>query len=247
MVSNRRKRRWPRYAAAVVAAAIGLAAGLLVWSQPVMAAFVCPRCFGLERVAGNLWIERSMPAGAREQLALAAAEGERRLDAIYGALREHPIILACASEACWRRLGGSAARGIAYGSLGLRLSPRGLDPVIIAHERSHIELHGRVGLRRLLQGAVPAWFDEGLAVIVSDDDRYLLPAGAGDRCRAEPGRQMPSERRQWGRQAGADNTLYARAACRVSRWMQGAGGPAGIPGLLDRIAAGERFESLVTE
>jgi hypothetical protein len=58
---------------------------------------------------------------------------------------------------------------------------------------------------------------------------------------------MPSERRQWGRQAGTDNTLYARAACRVSRWMQGAGGPAGIPGLLDRIAAGERFESLVTE
>jgi hypothetical protein len=46
---------------------------------------------------------------------------------------------------------------------------------ILAHEFSHVDLHTRIGLMRFLAGAIPAWFDESLAVIVSDDARYLKP------------------------------------------------------------------------
>ncbi|MFG1943168.1 hypothetical protein [Nonomuraea sp. NPDC048826] len=51
------------------------------------------------------------------------------------------------------------------------LSPRGADPVIASHELSHVELH-----TRLAGAEVPQWFDEGLAVVVCGDPRYLAPA-----------------------------------------------------------------------
>jgi hypothetical protein len=139
------------------------------------------------------------------------------------------------------------ARGRSLAAFGLVLAPGGLDPVIIAHERSHIELHGRLGLVRFLAGGVPAWFDEGLAVVVSEDPRYLRPAGAGDRCRAAAAGPLPSGVRDWAHRAGADRELYARAACRVLRWMDAAGGPAAVSALIRRVAAGERFDALYNE
>lgn len=241
------RRRWPRYGAVATIVILGVALASLVWWQPMAAALVCPRCFGFQRLAGDLFVDRAMPPDRRDALQAAMADAERRLRSAYGELRAHPTVLACGSEACWRRVGGGGARGVAYGTSGLRLSPRGLNAVIIAHERSHIELHGRIGLWRFVRGAVPAWFDEGFAVIVSEDDRYLLPASAGDRCRAEPGTDLPSSLREWPRQAGADQTLYARAACRVSRWMARHGGTDGVLAALDRIAAGGRLEAVLDE
>lgn len=95
----------------------------------------------------------------------------------------------------------------------VRLSPRGFDPVILVHEASHVALHGRLGTIRLLSGAVPAWFDEGLAVIVSGDARYLAPGStAAERCTAEP-TEMPASPWTWAREAGRRTTLYAETAC----------------------------------
>lgn len=241
-----RRRRLRRLAIGVVVA-LALGAGALGWAQPTLAALVCPRCFGFERLSGDLFVEGTMSPEQRAGLRSAVAEAERRVLGIYGEVHSSPIVLACGTETCWHRLGGRSARGGALGTSGLRLSPRGLNPVIIAHELSHIELHHRIGLWRFARGAVPAWFDEGFAVIVSDDDRYLLPAAAGDRCRAEPDTTLPTSQREWPRRAGADHTLYARAACRVSRWMARNGGSEGILTLLDRVRAGDRFDALVSD
>ena len=71
---------------------------------------------------------------------------------------------------------------------------------LLAHEFSHVELHAQIGVFRLLMGAIPAWFDEGLAVIVADDPRYLRPgATSATRCSAEPGGDLPSSPFKWGR------------------------------------------------
>jgi hypothetical protein len=96
------------------------------------------------------------------------------------------------------------------------LSPRGIDPVIAAHELSHVEFHERLGAQRK---QIPQWFDEGLAVLVSDDSRYLLAKTAADRCRVASDEELPSTLDAWPSAASADEQVYAKAACRVSRWV----------------------------
>ncbi|TDC83557.1 hypothetical protein E1193_08290 [Micromonospora sp. KC606] len=44
---------------------------------------------------------------------------------------------------------------------------------------------------------VPQWFDEGLAVVVSDDPRYLKSRSADDRCMAPPDGALPQTLDQW--------------------------------------------------
>jgi hypothetical protein len=65
-------------------------------------------------------------------------------------------------------------------------SPRGADVVIAVHELAHAELHRRIGVVTTLSRSVPRGFDEGLAVVVSDDPRYR--AAGPDRCRIERSR-----------------------------------------------------------
>ncbi|WP_342154128.1 hypothetical protein [Methylorubrum sp. SB2] len=147
-------------------------------------------------------------------------------------------MLLCATEACYRPLGG-CSRGITLLDRALILSPRGADAVIAAHELAHAELHRRIGLAATLGRAVPQWFDEGLAVVVSDDPRYLAPGP--DRCRVEPGGDLPASRAAWIETAEATG-LYARAACKVSRWLHVHGGAVGIL----RLVASRSYEGITS-
>jgi hypothetical protein len=200
---------------------------------PATAAIACPRCLGFEHAAGRLYIERGASAVDRMTAVEAIAAGEDRVAAFYGGRRSNPIILVCVSDACYRRLGGGGSRGQAYWTMALILSPRGISTVIAAHELSHIELHTRLGLWRTIRHAVPPWFDEGLAVVVSDDRRYLTAPGSPDRCRvADDGATPPAN----------DDRFYAIAGCRVSRWMAAHGdNAAAILALIEKITGGVPF------
>jgi hypothetical protein len=229
------------------AAAIGLLAFVIAvpvgaaFVQPTLAAIACPRCFGFAPLADGLYVESAMTDDDRAKLIAARTEGEKKVSDFYGELRTAPTMLACATRACADRLGSGNSKGAAYLSIGLRLSPDGLDPVIIAHERAHVELHGRIGLLNFWTGAIPTWFDEGLAVVVSDDPRYFHPASEADRCRTAPDGPMPERLKDWVKAAGSDHMLYARAACRVLRWTQRNGGHEAVLRLIDRINQGEAF------
>lgn len=239
-----KSRDWKRSATIGTVMLITLGAAFLAWAQPAIAALACPMCFGMERLSGNVFVESILSAEDRTRFLAMIAKSEQMVAGFYGELRENPVVIACASEDCARRLGGKGAKAISYANFGMRLSPSGLDPTIIAHERAHIELHGRLGLVRFLAGAVPAWFDEGLAVVISDDPRYLLPADAKDRCRSEPNEDLPSGMTEWMRRASVDHSLYAQAACRVLRWGNAHGGRNGLVALITRVAQGEHFDSL---
>jgi hypothetical protein len=121
------------------------------------------------------------------------------------------------------------------------LAPHGVDPVIVAHELSHIEFHQRLGPAR---DKVPQWFDEGLAVLVSDDPRHLLPHTAADRCRLAADQTLPQTLSQWQSAARANEHLYSKAACRVSQWVDARGGPPAILDLIDRLNEGEAFATV---
>lgn len=210
--SSRHGRRWRWVLGGVLAVLLAAAAGVVV-AYPAVAATACPGCYGLERVRPGVHVEPGLTLAQRRQVTDAVAEGTRRVAAFFGDLRSDPEFLACLSDACYARIGGGGERGIAVLNRAVMLSPRGIDPVIAAHELAHVELHARLG-----GAAVPQWFDEGLAVLVSDDARYLLPAGSGDRCRVAPAGPLPETLGDWLRAAGADAQVYAQAACAVSRW-----------------------------
>ncbi|GIH96453.1 hypothetical protein ACFFMN_22150 [Planobispora siamensis] len=234
-------RRWKAVLAGLVALVAAAVAGVAL-AFPAVAATTCPGCYGLERLGPDLYTEADLPAGQRRRMAEVVQEADRRVRDFYGGRTSAPRILACVTEDCYRRIGGGRERGVAVLNRAVILSPRGVDPVIVSHEMSHVELHERLGSAG---GRVPQWFDEGLAVVVSADPRYLLPETAADRCRVGPEGPLPATLEQWLRAAGADEQVYARSACRVHRWMAADGGKAAVAGLIERLAAGEEFTAIV--
>ncbi|WP_220498868.1 hypothetical protein [Microbispora sp. H10949] len=249
----RRGRVW--LLAALVALPIAAAAVVAV-AYPAVAAATCPGCYGLERLAGDVYAEQGLPPYRKRQVVSAVEEAERRVRDFYGDRRAAPRILACLSDRCYRRIGGGGERGVAVLNRAVMLSPSGVDPVIASHEMSHVELHARLD-----SGAkVPQWFDEGLAVLVSGDPRYLAPetapgaepdtapgtapGTAADRCLVSTDAPLPATLDAWLRAAGADRTTYARAACRVSRWVAANGGPHVVLDLVRRLDAGETFGAI---
>ncbi|MET8138992.1 hypothetical protein ABZU32_01645 [Sphaerisporangium sp. NPDC005288] len=232
----RRRRRWALGGAAalVIAAVLGVAVAF-----PSVAAVACPGCYGLEDLGEGVYAEPETPAVRGERLLGVVREAERRVADFYGGRKSSPRVLACVTDGCYRRIGGGGERGVAVLNRAVMLSPRGLDVVIASHELSHVELRARLD-----GGDVPQWFNEGLAVLVSGDARYLAPAGSPDRCLVASDKALPAELGRWREAAGGDGNLYAEAACRVSRWVTANGGSRAVLSLIDRLNAGEEFDAV---
>ncbi|MCP3802633.1 hypothetical protein NLX83_25500 [Allokutzneria sp. A3M-2-11 16] len=236
MSTEPRRRRWAWIIA--VAAVLTLASGAtLVLAFPSIAATTCPRCYGLVPVEDGLYAERDVSDADRQRLVALHREANQRVTDFYEGRKSKPIVLACLTPECYRRIGGGGERGVAVGNQAVMLSPRGIDPAIAAHELSHVELHARLGSA----GEVPQWFDEGLAVLVSDDPRFLLPRNVADRCRVAAQGPLPQTLDEWLRAASADEQMYAKAACQVHRWAEAHGGRRAVLALVDRLNHGARF------
>lgn len=218
----------------------GLGLGALLGFLPALRGGLCPGCYGMERVTPALWVEAAMPGHARAALAAEVAQARATIAAFYGPAQANLRILACLTDACDHRLGGRGAAAVTY-SLGpvsvVRLAPRGLDVTILTHELSHTETHARLGVLGQLTNRMPAWFDEGLSVVISDDPRYLAPGpGTGPgRCARAPHEILPATPADWARRAARDPMLYAEAACAVEVWLTAEGG---VEALRARLAAG---------
>jgi hypothetical protein len=223
---------------AFLALLLGLAGTALAY--PALGTIACPQCYGFRPVSVNLWAER-LNAIDEARLTTIVEDARQDLSSFFGGLVGSPRVLVCTDDACFRRLGGGGARAITILDVGLIVSPRGVDPVIVRHELSHAELHAELGFLKTIDGAVPQWFDEGLAVNVSDDPRYLAPVGS-DRCLVEPTGELPADRHAW-IQGAQNDLLYAKAACIVSRWLGDAKGPERVRSLVRALNAGQPFET----
>ncbi|MBB5784746.1 hypothetical protein [Nonomuraea jabiensis] len=230
---SRRRRRW-WIAGAAVAVLLTAAVVVTAIAFPSVAATTCPGCYGLERLEPGVYAEPGLPQDRRRQVSEVVQQANKRVRDFFGGRKSSPDLLVCLSDDCYRRIGGGRERGIAVLNRAVMLSPRGVDPVIASHEMTHVELHAR------LNGAdVPQWFDEGLAVLVSDDPRYLAPTG--DRCLLDSRQPLPVTLAEWLRAASADPQMYAKAACQVSRWAGANGGKEGVRTLVGRLSAGQPF------
>lgn len=221
---------------------------------------LAPQAFGFERIAPDLYVE----AGADETLRARLIEDRRHAEAAvrtaFGSVQSRPGIHACLSEACYEAFGGHGSTAKIYGDRIL-LSPRGLDRHFLAHEWTHAEMHKRLVLRGWW--ALPRWFDEGLAVAVSEAPEH---SEAHWQALREAGVRVPSPAelrgigslwrwesavREWGDAGNAERRargepeirpLYTAAGHEVRPWLA-AHGASGLLALIAGLNAGEPFEA----
>lgn len=199
-----------------------------------------PTWFGFVQIAEGIYVDEAMPPSQREAFLASADAAKARVSDFFGPLKGNPNIFACSTEACFVSYGGLTAKGTAYGSSRVLLSPRGLGLVTLSHELTHVELYRRVGDFRAWH-AIPPWFDEGLAVLVSQDPDYTMDTWlrATNNGRGAPALKLLGNAVPW-----AEGQLsYGTARQVVGQWYSRVGSE-GLVRLIRGIQAGYDFDTL---
>jgi uncharacterized protein YceK len=201
-----------------------------------------PSWFGFSEIGENVYADDQMSASQRQELLKILDLAKNRVSAFFDGIEGSSKVFACSTEKCFVSNGGVTAKGKAYGDSMVLLSPRGLDVVMVAHELSHIELHKRIGVFRSWR-EIPHWFDEGLAVLVSEDPRYTEGAWlqATDNGRNAPelsaiGKAIPLGNGNW-------QLSYGTSRRAVGEWYLHAG-RAGLAHLIMEVKSGKEFYSV---
>jgi len=234
---------WVRRTLFLIVFCVAAALAAIPVFLPAAAAYACPWCYALTAAAPGVYLERDATDVEQARFLESLAVAERALVFYPKREIERPIILACVSASCDRRLGGKGAKARAFGATFIHVSPDGRNATILAHELAHIELHGRIGTRALRSGTLPAWFDEGLAVIISRDPRYLKIESDGElACAVMETRDLPVTFSDWRQEAGQKRRpIYAMAACRVLKWLEKQGGSSAVERLVETLRQGGGF------
>ncbi|WP_127558550.1 hypothetical protein [Nioella ostreopsis] len=210
---------------------------------PPAAAWLCPACYGFERIAPSVYLERDASEAETSRMLDMIGAAQARVETVLGPLQAEPDILICHSAQCDARLDGRGAWARAFGAVFILVSPPGRNVEILSHELAHIAIHRRIGPWAQMQNALPAWFDEGLAVILSRDMRYLTEAEDGTLgCLISSDGSLPELARDWRRRAGEEfATLYPMAACEVLGWLESYGGMDAVGPALALVRSGAPF------
>ncbi len=216
--------------------AFGLAMALGV-TYPVLPAALCPGCFGLERLAGGVLADEQGTAVWRRDLLAEIDAAQAHVDGELARPDARRWIIACATADCARRLRVRGAYGLTLSTpIGavVYLAPGGATATIIRHELAHVAIHAHAGVAASLNGALPAWLDEGLAVVVSEDPAHLRAGQGADRCAAPPV-GLVSNPFEFARAAARDPALYTRAACAALHLEAQLGGRAALIEVLGQL------------
>lgn len=222
-------------------ALLSMASAYVLYSEPHISAYLCPACSGFREVAPHIYAD-TQASDAQIDAALQSFGAARTmLQQVYPAPRAEPLWLLCLSGECGVTT-RPRPRAMAYANSFVFVYPDGANPTILAHELAHAELHQRLGtLRRLVSQPVPTWFDEGVAVLVSQDPRFLeIDRGVVMGCKAGDWPAPPSDQRTFRQRAATETqALYTASACQTIAWLGDKGGVRSLPALLGRISSGE--------
>lgn len=221
---------------------------------------LAPESFGLTSVAPNIYVEAGADEAAQGNLREAMARAEDAIRVAYGSVISRPTVHACITEKCYESFGGRGSVAKVYGD-HILLSPRGLNWHFLAHEWSHAEMSTRltfVAWRRM-----PQWFDEGVAVAISEAPEHseshwqFLVANNIPRPTREELHTFKSLR-QWldavhrysdgkniERKAKGEpemRPVYSAAGHELRPWLSKLGSP-GLLTFIARLNDGEDFES----
>ncbi len=147
----------------------GVAAAAIPGPQRTLA----PTLYGLTEIAPGVFTD---DLADKTRWLEIKADGEAKVKAFFGELQANPRLILCSHQDCERKFGFTGATAVTFGWHMIHLPPQSLvSPnlgyVLMAHERTHAELHLRMGISGAVNGHIPNWFDEGLASYVSQDSR----------------------------------------------------------------------------
>jgi hypothetical protein len=228
----------------LLAGVLVLVAGLLVFVKPARGlTLLAPSVAGFAQAAPDVWVERGASESTRNTVVRAVALANDRVRGFYGVQAGRPVVLVCSSVSCFR-LHGGIGHGTTYFGNRVLLGPSALNVVKMTHELSHVELAARVGALRVLL-RVPQWFDEGLAVMISDDPAFdeqrWLSATVGGTSAPDFGRLATL--RGWLAVTKVDGQLsYGTARHEVSRWYARVG-LGGLERLFVLLRKGSAFDA----
>ncbi len=235
----------------------------MVWALSGCAVFqasklLVPEHFGMAPIGGDLLVEQGADPQTEARLREAMARAEQAIREAYGRVNTRPRVHACLTEACYASFGGRGSVAKVYGDLIL-LSPRGLNWHFLAHEWSHAEMRSRLTLQAWWR--MPQWFDEGVAVAISQAPEHaeshyqLLVASGTPRPSIQElhGYQTLDQWLAGVRKYGEDQNLqrraqglpefrplYASAGHELRPWLAAAG-VEGMLSFIDRINQGDDF------
>ncbi len=126
---------------------------------------LAPESFGLIPIGPSLYVEAGTDEATRDQLRADMNRAEEAIRMAFGSVSARPTVHACITEKCYAAFGGRGDVARVFGQRIL-LSPRGLNWHFLAHEWSHAEMSTRLTL--FAWKRMPQWFDEGLAVVISE-------------------------------------------------------------------------------
>ena len=220
-----------------------------------------PESFGLSPVTQRLYVESGADETTRIKLRESMEEAENAIRKAFGGVASHPIVNACVTEECYKSFGGG--RGSLAQVYGKRilLSPRALNWHFLAHEWSHAEMSTR--LTFFAWRRMPQWFDEGVAVAVSEAPEHSeshwqflvannLPRPTREELQAlkslqqwleaihQYGEDKNSERKAKGEQEF--RPVYSAAGHELRPWLAKVGS-AGFLTFIDQMNDGADFES----
>jgi hypothetical protein len=247
-----RRRPWSRrIRLAVRVIAIAGLTLFLTSNQAKALKLLAPGHFGMEAIGPGIYVNEEMSPAQRREMLRVAAESKRKLGRFYGGVTSVPLLVFCSTEERFQALGGGKQRGMTVGKYAAIFSPRGLTTPIVTHEWSHAELYARLGgywkSRR-----VPQWFNEGLAVTVSEEPSHSEEVY--EQARAEgipiPPLARLSSLGQWNSAARSFgnpalnphhlHVIYAVAGHEVRAWSRAAGST-GLRAFIARIRSGTDF------
>lgn len=118
-----------------------------------------------------------------------------------GTIMRPPLVIFCATEACYRSFGFDRSAANTIATFGIVIGPRGWKPYYVRHEMIHHLQRERLGVIKSWF-VTPDWFSEGMAYSVSEDPRVTL---------AEPFQQYRSRFEAWYAKVGKDR-LWVEAS-----------------------------------
>lgn len=221
---------------------------------------LAPESFGLVQLTPSIYVEAGSDVKTQARLGEAMEKAESAIRTAYGSVVSQPIVNACVSESCYQRFGGHGSVAKVYGDRIL-LSPRGLTWHFLAHEWAHVELRNRLTVGAWWR--MPRWFDEGVAVSVSEAPEHSeahwqfliasnIPRPTADELYTFKSlNQWLAAVRKYGEDTNIERKakgqpeirpVYAAAGHELRPWLAAAG-VQGLLACITKLNAGEEFGS----
>ncbi len=177
-----------------------------------------PTRHGMSQQAPGLWIDSAASpeevAAIRTRITEAAIKVQKRLGAVQTV--EWWI---CSTKAC-NSANDMRARGMTYGASLISLNANASrDTGVYVHELAHATLHGTLPMGGLFSTALPLWFDEGVAVLVSGEPPQAAQKAACIKPRKGPLPKTARAFRDMAPDAKKALPVYIRSTCAVRGWL----------------------------